>query len=118
MVTEEQYHALMEQMYDLSLCLDKTEYGARDIRERMRVRVQEAAPVTLLSEGRLHVEYCITKVDTSDDAILRLMTLGFVPGTLVSVRSRTGGMMEIGMMGSCVAIREEEAAMISIVRFT
>lgn len=117
-MTDEQYHALMEQMYDVALCLNKTDHANTETLERMRMRVQEAAPITLLSEGRLHVEYCITKIDTSDDAILRLMTLGFVPGTLVSVRSRTGGMMEVGMMGSCIAIREEEAAMVSVVRFT
>ena len=117
-MTDEQYHALMEQMFDLASCLNNTTWSNRDILERMRIRVQEAAPITLLSEGRLHVEYCITRIDTSSDDVVRLMTLGFVPGALVSVRTRTGGMMEVGLMGTCVAIREEEAAMFSVVRFT
>lgn len=118
MTTDEQHHALMEQMCDVANCLNNTTWANRDILERMRVRVQEAAPITLLSEGRLHVEYCITKVDTSDDRIVRLMTLGLIPGALVSVRSRTGGMIEIEMMGTAIAIREDEAAMFSVVKFT
>jgi Fe2+ transport system protein FeoA len=117
-MTDDQYHALMEQMYDVALCINKTDHANKDALERMRIRVQEASPVTILSEGRLHVEYCITNIDTSDDQILRLMTLGFVPGALVSIRSRTGGAMEVGLMGTCVAIRDEEAALITVVRFT
>jgi Fe2+ transport system protein FeoA len=116
-MTDDQYCALMEQMYDLSLCLDKTEYGAREIRERMKARIQKAAPVNNLCEGETNVEYCITHLDTSDDAVLRLMTLGFTPGALVTIRSRIGGTMEVALMGTSVAIREVDAKLISVVKF-
>lgn len=117
-MTDDQYHALMEQMYDVAMCIGNTKYANTDTLERMRQRVVDATPVTKLSDGRLNVEYCITYIDTSDDAILRLMTLGFVPGTLVTIRSRIGEMMEVGMMGATVAIRDEEAAMVTVVKFT
>ena len=117
-MTDEQYHALMEQMYDNALCLNNTTWSNRDTLERMRLRVAEASPITTLDEGRIGVQYCITNIDTSNDDIIRLMTLGFVAGSLVKVETRTGDALEVALMGTRCAIRNSEAQLISVVKFT
>ncbi len=110
----------MSQMRDLGMMV----YGSPGdtklldaMMERLNRRVDDAELVSNLAEGRVGVKYVITRTDTSDPEVIRLCTLGFVIGALVSVVSRTGDSIEIDMMGSKCAIRNEQAKRISVMRY-
>ena len=119
-MTDEQYHDMMNQMYDLGMLVmsDRDDDQLRTtLMHRLGRRCDDAALVTNLAEAKTGITYCITLVKFDDDAVLPLLTKGFVVGSLVKVLTRTGDCLEVDLMGCNIAIRNEQAKAFSIIRF-
>lgn len=123
-MTDEQYHDLMEQMRDLGLMLlagpVRDEKMLLTMMERLHRRADDSTPVTNLANAKENITYCITLLDFQDDPdgqVLRLCNLGFVVGALVKVITRSGDCIEVDLMGSKIAIRNEQAKAFSITKF-
>lgn len=127
-MTPDEYHELMQQMYDVAqIVIGRNAHHERStILQRMKERVQESAPHTTLDQAVRHHLYVVTRVNFADnhpdwdpliqDNLERLTTMGLTVGALVAIVTKTGGNLEIELHGSRMAIREVDAMRICVTK--